>query len=108
MYELTAAIAWGVLCMASVALYCVLRTMLHLLRHIRRRQEVMYVKLSELLQVLTDLQTQIDKAKAEILAKIALLELALSDVDLPADAQAKIDELKGVVQALDDIVPDQP
>jgi hypothetical protein len=66
------------------------------------------MKLSELLQALTDLQTQIEKAKAEILAKIAALELALSDVDVPADAQVKIDELKAAAQALDDIVPDQP
>ena len=66
------------------------------------------MKLSELTPVLTALASELDKAKAEIVGKIAELESALSDVDVPADAQAAIDALKAKAQSLDDIVPDAP
>jgi len=78
------------------------------LRQIIKQQGEIKMKLSELLDALSALDDQIDKAQAEILAKIAALEAALVNVEIPADAQAKIDELKAAAQSLDDIVPDQP
>jgi DNA repair exonuclease SbcCD ATPase subunit len=78
------------------------------LRHIITQQKEIDMKLSELAVVLTTMAGQITKAKDEIVAKIAELQAALADVDLPAEAQAKLDELTTLAQALDDIVPDQP
>jgi hypothetical protein len=94
--------------MAIVFLLAALIVVSAFLRRIIRQQEEANVKLAELLQALTDLHAQIEKAKIEIITKITELETALADVDLPADAQAKLDELKIVAQSLDDIVPDQP
>ena len=66
-------------------------------------------KLSELATALTDVSTKLEKARAEIVAKIAELQAALgADVDLPADVQAALDALTAKAQELDDIVPDAP
>ena len=64
------------------------------------------MKLSELSGLLNDVLSQLAKAKAEILDKIAGLEAALADVDLPEDAVTALAALSAKAQSLDDIVPD--
>jgi hypothetical protein len=66
------------------------------------------MKLSELSGLLNDVLAQLAKAKAEILDKIESLETALSDVELPQDAQDALAALMAKAQALDDVVPDAP
>ena len=68
----------------------------------------MSTKLSELAAAIVAVNNGLDKAKTEILAKIAELEDSLQDVEIPAEAQAAIDDLRVKAQALDDIVPDAP
>ena len=64
------------------------------------------MKLSELTTAIAGVSAQLTKAQEEILAKITALETALIDVDLPEDAAAAIEALRGQAQVLDDIVPD--
>jgi DNA repair exonuclease SbcCD ATPase subunit len=67
------------------------------------------IRMSELGDALNAVSAQLDKAKTEIVTKIADLEAALATAgQIPADAQAVIDSLKAQAQALDDIVPDVP
>lgn len=68
--------------------------------------EELLMKLSELTTAIAGVSAQLTKAQDEILAKIAALELALTDVDLPIDAADAIEALRSQTQALDDIVPD--
>ena len=63
----------------------------------------MAIKLSEIPGALAALSAQLDKAKTEILAKIASLEQ--SDPDLSPAGEATLASLKTVAQNLDDIVP---
>lgn len=72
-------------------------------------------KLSELKGTVDELKAQALKAFGEIRskldeqkAKIDELLAQLGDVEIPADAQASIDELKALTQQLDDVVPDAP
>ena len=60
----------------------------------------------QLTTAIAGVSAQITKAQDEILGKIAALETALIDVDLPEDAVAAIEALRGQAQVLDDIVPD--
>ena len=71
----------------------------------RKELEEINVKLSELAEAVQGVSDQLAKAQAEIVEKIADLEGALSDMEIPADAQAAIDGLKTAAQGLDDIVP---
>lgn len=64
------------------------------------------MKVSELTAAVAALSAQLSKAQTEILTKIENLEIALTDVDLPEEAVASLESLRGTVQALDDIVPD--
>lgn len=64
------------------------------------------MKLSELTTAIAGVSAQITKAQDEILGKIAALETALIDVELPVEAVDAINSLRGQTQALDDIVPD--
>lgn len=66
------------------------------------------MKLNELSATLSAIAAQMEKAKAEIVAKIAELQAALSDVPLPADATVALAALSAIAQTLDDIVPDAP
>ena len=68
-------------------------------------KEVM-IKLAELATALGAVNDQLEKAKTEILAKIAELQDALANIEVPADAQAALDTLVAKAQALDDIVVD--
>ena len=63
-------------------------------------------KLSELKALLAAIDEKLDKARIEITTKIDELQNALVDVEIPADAQAALDELATAAQALDDVVPD--
>lgn len=64
------------------------------------------MKLSELPAAVAGVSAQLTKAQDEILAKIAALEAALVDVELPVEAIDAINSLRGQAQVLDDIVPD--
>jgi len=64
------------------------------------------MKLSELTTAIAGVSAQLTKAQDEILAKIAALEAALVDVELPVEAIDAINSLRGQAQVLDDIVPD--
>ncbi len=77
-----------------------------ILHEIRNNGEVIKMKLSELSAMVVAISDQIAKAKIEVLAKITALEVALADVELPAEAQVALDGLKAKAQELDDIVPD--
>ena len=64
------------------------------------------MKVSELVTAVTDVSAQLTKAQDEILGKIAALEAALVNVELPEEAVVAFDALRAQTQALDDIVPD--
>lgn len=68
--------------------------------------EKIMAALKDLATQLVALNDQVQKSRTEVLAKIAELEAALSNVELPADAQAALESLKASVQAVDDVVPD--
>ena len=77
-----------------------LNSIFNILKQIKMEQ-------SEFALQLTALKDQADKAKAEILAKIADLEAALEAADdVTPEVQAAFDALKGSVQGVDDIVAD--
>ena len=64
------------------------------------------MKLSELSTAVSEVSAQLTKVRGEILDKIAALEDALIDVELPEDATAALFDLRANAQTLDDIVPD--
>ena len=64
------------------------------------------MKLSELSSAVAEVSAQLTKVRGEILDKIAALEDALIDVDLPEDATAALFTLRANAKTLDDIVPD--
>ncbi len=67
------------------------------------------VNQTELAQALADLTTQADKAKAEIVAKVADLETAIANAgSTTPEVDAALAALKGSVQGLDDLNPDAP
>ena len=68
---------------------------------------------AELTQALVDLKAQNEKARAEIVAKIAALEAAVATAPLFGDCgspevEAALADLKASVQADDDLNPDVP
>lgn len=101
-----------------------------------RQLETIEMKLNELATSLTDLHTKLaagvatiteatattNKGVAEVSAKIDTLSIALGNTDIPAEAQAALDDLnvsaislqdaataqKAAADALDSIVPDAP
>lgn len=77
-----------------------------LLHHIIYTLEGIDMKVSELAASVVSINDQILKARNEILAKISELELALGNVDMPAEAVVALDNLRLSVQAVDDVVPD--
>lgn len=64
--------------------------------------------MSELAADLATVTAQVDKARAEIISKIADLEAALADVVTTPEVDAALAALKVAVQATDDVVPDDP
>ena len=71
-----------------------------------KQHEEIVMKLNELSGVLTGLGTQLAKVQQEILDRIAALEAALTDVEVPEAAVVALGDLVTSVQSLDDIVPD--
>ena len=62
---------------------------------------------AELAQELRDLKAQNDKARQEVLDKIAALELALGNAGTTTpEVDAALADLKASIQTDDDIVPD--
>jgi len=68
--------------------------------------EEILMKVSELTAAVVGLSAQLTKAQGEILGKIAALETALVDVELPDEAVTALEGLRVGAQSLDDIVPD--
>jgi DNA repair ATPase RecN len=75
---------------------------------LQQTEQKIMAKLTELNGILQALGDKLDKATAEIIAAIDALKKALSDVELPADAQASLDRLTAAAQVLDDLNPDVP
>lgn len=76
---------------------------------IDRLRELIMENQTELANQLRGLKDQADKARAEIVAKIAALEAAMANGGpVTAEVQAAFDDLKASVQTVDDIVPDAP
>lgn len=69
----------------------------------RATKEIMS-KLSELNTTLTGIADTLTKVQAEV----QTLKDSLSNVDIPADAQASLDKLVALSKAIDDINPDAP
>jgi len=62
---------------------------------------------AELLQALQDAKAEADKAKAEIVQKIADLETAIGNAgNTTPEVDAALADLKSSIQGVDDIVPD--
>jgi hypothetical protein len=62
---------------------------------------------AELAQALSDLAAQTDKAKAEVVAKVAELEAAIVAAgQTDAAVDAALEALKASVQGVDDLNPD--
>jgi len=80
--------------------------MIHTLNIYCINHEEFLMKLSELTTAIAGVSAQLTKAQDEILDRIAALELALTDVDLPIEAADAIEALRSQTQSLDDIVPD--
>ena len=64
------------------------------------------MKLSELATEIAAVSAQVAKVKDEVLARIAALEAALQDLDLPESVISAFVALREGVQALDDVTPD--
>jgi hypothetical protein len=71
------------------------------------------MKINELLTINTSIKNQLNKAEAEIVAKIAALQAAvdtltasLADVELTAEQAQSVTDLQTAAQALDDLNPD--
>lgn len=80
--------------------------MIHTLNVFSPCTKEILMKLSELSAAVSEVSAQLTKVRGEILDKIAALEDALIDVELPEEAIAAINALRTDAQALDDIVPD--
>lgn len=61
------------------------------------------MKVSELAAALTTLNTQVEKVRAEV----QKLKDALSDVDLPPEAEQALANLQTAIKGVDDINPDE-
>lgn len=81
------------------------------LEAIHSLKELFIMKSSELAQGLTDVKTQLVKVGQEtttLQEKIATLEAAITDADVPQEVVDAFNEVKAQVQVVDDAVPDAP
>lgn len=65
-------------------------------------------QVSELAGQMSEVNAQLVKSLTEINAQVAALQAALVNVEIPAEAQTALDNLKATAQALDDLNPDAP
>lgn len=65
-------------------------------------------QVTELAAKLQAVNAQLSKATTEIKDQVAVLQTALGNAELPAEAQAALDTLAATAQALDDLNPDEP
>jgi ABC-type transporter Mla subunit MlaD len=82
----------------------------------RSNTQKIMAKLSELSAKLTSIDDQLDKAQTEITGAVATLQQTIDDLKaqieagsdpvIPDEAQAALDRLTAVAQALDDLNPD--
>jgi SMC interacting uncharacterized protein involved in chromosome segregation len=86
---------------------------LHHNPHHKTQYEELLMKINELLQINQSITGQLNKAEAEIVARIAALQAAvddltaqLADQDLTPEQVASLEALQASAQALDDITPD--
>lgn len=75
---------------------------------INHNLENIMTQISEIEPLLANINTQLTKARDEIVSRIANLEASLATVELPPEATAALQQLQGIAQVLDDIVPDAP
>jgi hypothetical protein len=68
--------------------------------------EELLMKMSELAAAVAEVSAQLAKVQAEIINRIVVLEIALSELELPAEAVDALAALRTQAQSLDDIVPD--
>ena len=68
--------------------------------------EEIVMKLSELSGEIAAVVVQVAKVRDEVLARIAALEAALANVELPEDVMIALDALRASVQAIDDLNQD--
>ena len=64
------------------------------------------MKLNELSGEIAAVVVQVAKVRDEVLARIAALETALANVELPEDVMTALDALRTSAQGLDDLNPD--
>jgi hypothetical protein len=84
----------------------------------RENTKKIMAKLSTLSATLSNIDDQLEKAKNEITGAVATLQKNIddlkaqieagSDPEIPEEAQAALDKLTGVAQALDDLNVDNP
>ncbi len=73
---------------------------------IKKLNQIMATQ-KELADQLAALKLQVDKSKAEVIAKIAALEQAIIDAgNTTPEVDAALADLKASVQAEDDVIPD--
>jgi hypothetical protein len=75
---------------------------------IEKLEHSMATKLTDLAERLNAISSQLDKAKIEIVNAIAALTEALANQEIPAAAQAALDNLASVARDLDELNPDAP
>jgi hypothetical protein len=74
----------------------------------QQNQSNIDMKLAQLVTALAAVDTKLTEAQTEIVSEIAKLKAALEDVDVPADAQAALDNIAAKAGTLADIVPNPP
>ena len=80
-----------------------------LLAAINQLKELIMSTQAELATELTAVKAQLDKAKQEIVDKLAALEAAIVAAgNTTAEVDAALADLKGAAQGLDDLNPDAP
>lgn len=81
---------------------------IHIHPHTSAFEGKIMTSVAELAATLASVDTQLDKATAEILKSIQDLRIELANVTIPPAAEAALALLQTKVQALDDITPDEP
>jgi uncharacterized phage infection (PIP) family protein YhgE len=75
-------------------------------RDLKETENHIMAKVSDLNDILKEIGDKLAKAQTEIVGEISALKTALGDATIPAEAQASLDRLNTLAQALDDLNPD--